>query len=143
MNYAQLHPCAECPFRKASLRGWLGEDRDPEELINSVLGLNPIGKNMFAGCEPMDFDCHVSTAKVLRDNEIEEGEVPLAFQSSVNHCVGAMLMLKARCKRPHNIVKSTMMDKDSATEPMILNREEFIAHHSPFKTTKTKAKKRI
>lgn len=130
MNYSQLHPCNECPFRKASMRGWLGEDEDPEELINNVLGLHSIGNGQFIGREPMDFDCHVSTEKVLEAEGIEDCRVPDHLVHKVNHCVGAMLMLKARCKRPHDIVKSAMMDKVSATEPMILNREEFIKHHT-------------
>ena len=136
MKFNQLHPCPECPFRKASLKGWLGEDKDAEKLINRVLGLQPCGK-VFVGFEPENFDCHVSTAAVLEAAGIENGFVPEELQHKVQHCVGAMLMLKARCKRPHDVVKSAMMDKVSATEPMILNREEFIQHH----TIKKKAKK--
>lgn len=130
MKYGQLHPCGECPFRKASIRGWLGENTgDAEETINEILGLRKMG-NVFIGCEPVDFDCHVSTKNVLDAAGIYDGYVPEESRDKIQHCVGAMLMLKARCKRPRDIVKSAMMDKVSATEPMILNREEFIRHHT-------------
>lgn len=85
---------------------------------------------VFVGKEPEDFDCHVSTARVLKAANLPGGEVPTELADSVEHCVGAMLMLKARCKRPHDRIKSKAMDKVSATEPMILNREEFIRHHT-------------
>lgn len=127
MNYDQRHPCAECPFRKDSLPGWLGEDTDPEKLINTVLGLVPIGEGQFIGKDPEDFDCHVSTAAVLEAAGVEE--ITPTLEPSVSHCVGALLLLKARCKRPFNRQKSAAMQEVSANVPMLGTREEFIEHH--------------
>lgn len=128
VNFNQKHPCSECPFRADSIRGWLGEDDDPEKLINAVLGLVPIGEGTFIGKDPEDFDCHMSTAKVLEAAGLED--LPPELEGAVEHCVGALLMLKSRCKRPHDRAKSFAMDKASENAPMLKTREAFIKHHS-------------
>lgn len=135
MNFNQVKPCAECPFRKDAVRGWLGEDRDPQELVDKVLGRVDIGGGVFIGCEPMNFDCHVSTAKVCEDLNIH-GTVPPEHEHLVSHCVGALLLLKATCKLPHDRVKAAMMNKVSSNVPMITTRDEFIAHHTITKKKK-------
>ncbi len=134
MKFSQRNPCAECPFRRFSPPGWLGpHGGKAETLINSILGLVPTG-NQFIGCEPANFPCHMDVTKIIAGieagGEACYGEVPDEYQDRLEHCVGALLMLKARCKRPHDRIKSLAMDLARASEPMILNREEFIAHHT-------------
>lgn len=129
MKYSQKNPCHECPFRKASIRGWLGEDTgSATELINKILGKHEIAPGLFVGCEPMDFDCHVDTKKWLEKHGLEE--VPPDCADEIQHCVGALLMLDADCKLPHNREKCDAMSRAKATEPMLLSRDEFITHHT-------------
>jgi hypothetical protein len=127
MQYEIKRPCRECPFRKASLPGWLGSDT-PQEVVDHVLGRQEIEPGLIVGGEPQDYACHMDVDRVMdregyeTDDEIQDDEV--------SHCAGALHFLKTSCKAPKDHEKSKAIDAVVATEPMLLNYHEFLKHHT-------------
>ena len=117
MLFTQKHPCSQCPFRKVSLPGWLG-DTTPQEFIETTLadGLMP---------------CHKTV-----DYENPNWKFHMIFpDSDVQHCAGARIFYRNRFKISRNplflmeeaegrVVEVEKSDKVFKTA------EEFIAHHN-------------
>lgn len=108
-----MKPCGDCPFRKASLRGWLGTFESPEEL-----------RRMAVSEEPMS--CHSATD----DAQTVFGDI------TETQCVGRLLFAAKSAKRFRHPVLAQMQkdverinDKDA-----ILGMLELCDHHKP--TTK-------
>lgn len=113
--------CNECPFRKNSLRGWLGPD-SPEEVIQKVHGEG-------------GYVCHMSIAgkPQMDDSGLVDG-------TKYGHqCIGAIQHASVSCKRYRQPdlekLRLELKDEDKSN---ILNYPEFIAHH----TLKLKGKRK-
>lgn len=104
--------CAECPFSKASLAGWLAD-----YTVSDLL--------MYMQFE-IPFPCHMAMPNHdISVNQIEakvlSGELPL--------CRGYMEMMKKSCKLPKKewlaeLLKTITLDENS------VNSMEFYNHHS-------------
>lgn len=73
-------PCAECPFRKTAVPGWLGPDK-PAEVIAQVHSEGGYG-------------CHMALEG--RKDANREGRHP---RETVEHCAGAMIHANVTHKR--------------------------------------------
>jgi hypothetical protein len=65
-------PCKECPFRKTSLKGWLGGELTAKQTHDMVLG-------------EADFACHKTRSKPL---------------DKMSRCKGSQIFLLNHCKLP-------------------------------------------
>lgn len=102
-------PCGECPFRKKSLRGWLGNWESPEEILSQA--------HSEAG-----LPCHTSYNSDGLHPELEEKEPHI--------CVGAL----QNCNMSFKIFvnpKLREIAKSVGKSDEILNSREFIQHHKP------------
>lgn len=133
MKYGLKRPCIECPFRVASLPGWLGPDTgDAAGMINGVAGRHEIAPGVFIGCEPANIACHKDASRLGRELDLAPDEaIPSEYAAEVQHCAGALLFLKTSCKLPRDREKIAAMDRVKAFEPMLRNVPEFLAHHGP------------
>lgn len=109
-------PCVDCPFRRSSLKGWLGETR-AREIIGGL-----------TGGEHQSFYCHKTT--VTSDTEEDSREVTEESQ----HCAGAAILLH-KTKQPNMAMRLGYCygDFDGAKleeQTEVFNTEiEFINHH--------------
>lgn len=116
MRFDLKQPCADCPFRKDCIRGWLGQVR-AEEITDALLAAP--GKT---------FACHKTTSFS------EEGEHEQ--HSDEQHCAGALLLVEA-VGFPNQMLQ--LAERLGARDPQRLDadaarlvfedRESFIAHH--------------
>jgi hypothetical protein len=100
-------PCAECPFRRASMAGWLG--RSPPEEFVQLIGFE----------YPMP--CHLSVDyedKKWRE-KWEAGEIGKL-------CRGALIYARNSCKRFDNRALPTL---PADRENFFSNPMEFVKHH--------------
>lgn len=102
-------PCAQCPWRRDSLRGWLGEDTPAD----------------FAATAESDerMPCHI-TVDYEREDWREQAD-------SAPRCAGRAVYLRNRCKVPRDreeaeFVRSVERDADN----VFTTAAAFIAHHS-------------
>lgn len=73
-------PCVECPFRRTSLPGWLGNHKTSKEIVDMI---------RFDGF----FPCHTQVNELIRrDVTFDEAVVRAA------HCVGALVFMNNTCK---------------------------------------------
>lgn len=74
-------PCAECPFLKKALPGWLGDDT-PQQVWAKVHGDNPFG-----------YPCHmdVDKVKIVADGNDWDHDTWREDPGSVEQCTGALL----------------------------------------------------
>lgn len=123
-------PCAECPFRKTSLKGYVGGHEDAIEIYD-LLSVD------------RKFPCHMQVTDIKNHllNELgDDGEDPLsmsddaAFEQACEeapHCTGAILFLNNSCKRSRNpeIVKlqNAMPDKDDS---VFQHLKDFLTYHN-------------
>ena len=98
-------PCDECPFRKKSLKGWLGGET-PQSTLDFVNG-------------EADFACHKTRHKE---------------ESAMSRCKGFLMFTRKMCKIPkYNKDLQTAVMKIDFKSPQldeILTRIEFIPHHT-------------
>lgn len=98
-------PCAACPFKEDSLRGWLGG-----ETVQSTLD--------FVNRE-VDFACHKTRHKK---------------EENMSRCKGYLLFMKKQCKLPKynkDLEKCVReIDYNEAQESNILSVPNFIKHHT-------------
>jgi hypothetical protein len=120
MKYGLKLPCAECPFRKDSIRGYLGPDTgNPSAFVNPAAGRVEIQKGVFVGCEPSDLACHMDIDREMAANG---GKKP--DPDHLQHCAGALHFLRLDCKMPHDREKCDAMDRVAANNkaiPMLRN----------------------
>lgn len=106
MKFNLKKPCIECPFRKASTRGWLGGET-VKDTYDQVMGEGP-------------FACHMTRHKRARD---------------MSRCRGSLLFMKKSCKLPkYDLKLKKELEVISHTDPhmnQILSNQEFHSYHSP------------
>ncbi|GAB4042646.1 DUF6283 family protein [Spirosoma litoris] len=99
-------PCNNCPFRKDSLEGWLGEYR-ARQIAQSATSDN-------------NFYCHKT---LIRD---DEGDTQIGINSQI--CAGSVL-LHQKEGRPNCYYR--FIDKEySGSELIFDSANDFIEHHS-------------
>ncbi len=132
MKYTLKTPCKECPFRKASLPGWLGPSTgNPEKYARYVLGSVEIEPEVYVGGEPNDTACHLSINNWLNHHKSNSDTVPTKHEHELEHCAGALHFLGTSCKQPRDSEKADAIDKvmENTKEPMIKHLPEFLTHH--------------
>lgn len=106
-------PCDECPFRKNSFAGWLG-NLTPEQTYEYVLN-------------EADFACHKTRHKKLNE---------------MSRCKGAQLFLLNHCKIPKFNMELKLALEQTEKEKHDLNLIlgfDFLSHHNKY-NKKTKQK---
>lgn len=105
-------PCAECPFSKQSVRGWLAD-----YTIDDLLMFNRFD---------VPFPCHMTMGK----GDIQTHEVAAAIQSGkMRLCRGYAEMMKKSCKQPRPEWLAAIVN-DITVGDDAMNTGEFIEHHT-------------
>lgn len=104
-------PCKECPFRKASLPGYLGEASG-----------NPI--HFLTTMERKPIPCHI---RINWEGEEAKFADALAWQRP---CIGSLQFMKNTCKLPWDKKYSAMRDEETRNSEVFETRHEFIDHHN-------------
>jgi hypothetical protein len=105
-------PCAQCPWRRTSLAGWLGNST-PQEF-------------MFQAESDVRMPCHVHVDYEREDWERQANTVP--------RCAGHAIFLRNRCKQPHEPgLRAFCATVERDTETVFQWPQEFIEHHSTLK----------
>ena len=119
MNFNLKSPCADCPFRRDSLHGWLGEDRAREIIRDTVLSDAP-------------FFCHKTTGAGQWSEDGDQYQASGAEQV----CAG-MLHLEHKCNAGGNFsVRLARMFKgfryeDLKNADLVFDTtNQFIRHHA-------------
>lgn len=103
-------PCNDCPFRKNSLAGWLGE-YSAQDLHMLVMSERPFPCHMTHADEDLDWD------------EAGTKENPL--------CAGALLFMKKSAKMPRDPELAKILKSfDYSGCDNILSVTEFYKHHT-------------
>lgn len=105
MRYDKRIPCKECPFRKDSIRGWLGPDT-PEEVIAQVHGEG-------------GYPCHMSTERAVKMEILYD---------DIQQCAGAVHHATAYFKlyRPGPLAQ---MQRRLEKKPYPVLGREFVQYH--------------
>ncbi len=115
MNQQLLRkPCNDCPFRKNSLKGWLG-------------GVSVQETIQIAHSE-YDFQCHKTR---VSEEDYEHEEDYLEAEEKIQHCVGRLLYAAKNFKmfRRKDLQELTdELEKENSMDN-ILNFKEFKEHH--------------
>ena len=114
MEYEARKPCKECPFRKASPKGWLGPD-SAQEVMDKV---NREG----------DYICHMTTAGKA---EID-GRGPLDTPG-LKYCTGSIMYANTNFKRYRDPERQKLQDEMSKMKcrtKVLRNAKEFMEHHT-------------
>jgi hypothetical protein len=109
-------PCKECPFRRNSVPGWLGDlSGQPEVFVDAI--------------DNTIIPCHM---RVEWDEEMEEN---LVIDGEQNPCIGALSFCKNSVKFPraarqkgtayYNLIKQAVENPD-----VFQWRNEFVKHHT-------------
>jgi hypothetical protein len=103
-----MKPCSDCPFRKKSIKGWLGEFENAEAIIKIAVSELP-------------FSCHKLSNDETNMLDINEPQ-----------CVGRLLFATKTAKIFRNQTLETLRQKAKADNPDndILGYRELKAHHS-------------
>jgi hypothetical protein len=109
MKFTKKVPCAECPFRKTAMRGWLGPDTAQEVMAKAH------GEG--------GYPCHMD---MVGQPKYPDGTVNC---TNVEQCAGAILHANASCKSYRDPDLRAMQDRLKGSECPILGRLEFLAHH--------------
>lgn len=100
--------CDQCPFRRLSAPGWLGENR-PEDFA-------------YIATEGQGIACH---SLVDQENEQRRRQQ----EKSAARCRGALVMMANSCKLPVS-KELAALRRTVQVDPAIFSHEqEFIAHH--------------
>lgn len=103
-------PCDECPFRRKSLPGWLGQ--------YSIKGIL-----QWFGFQ-MSFPCH----KTMTHNE----KGMHFWTPKERHCAGALIMLQ-KMKEPNMYMQNPKLFSGIEDRPDVFNNfDEFTEHHRKF-----------
>lgn len=95
-TYERKTMCAECPFRKASIRGWLGP-LTVDDLEQSVHGVNMGGT--FVG-DLGEMICHMDIQRMRDDAESWGEEIDDdVIAEEGQQCVGMIRYANSSCKR--------------------------------------------
>lgn len=109
MKFNKKAPCAECPFRKDAMAGWLGPDT-PEEVLTKVHSEG-------------GYPCHM-------DMEGKPTNKDGVDCTEVEQCAGAVLSANASCKtyRDPELWAMQLKLREGAPTP-ILDQFQFLKHH--------------
>lgn len=105
MKKDRTKPCAECPFKRHSLPGYLGAD-NPEDFIVKTMA-------------DMEMPCHMSV-----DYEDPAWEESL---DDAQQCAGSAIMFSNMCKRSRDPRRAKL---PADRETVFSRPEEFLAHHT-------------
>lgn len=104
-------PCGECPFRRASAAGWLGEHENAQEIITIIR-------------HDKRFPCHLQVNKNL-----EEGRDFLEASFEADHCVGALAFMNNTCKMSRNPSIAADQRVVGKREDVFASAAEMDLHH--------------
>lgn len=106
LTQATSKPCAECPFRKTSPRGWLGP-----WTVDSI---------MSTAFSEVGLACHMTVKQDGRDDP------------KVRACAGSLISANVSCKRfvAPNMVEMQEQLAGHADESKVLTQWEFREHHA-------------
>lgn len=103
-------PCPQCPFRRKSLAGYLGNS-DADEFVDSTVN------------QEEHMPCHLSVD--YEDPDWRETQLATAA-----HCAGSLIFLKNQCKLPHDEVLRKRMERVEKDTKKVFNwPHEFKEHH--------------
>lgn len=104
--------CRECPFRRASVPGWLGESsHDPKGFIAPHWNAD------------LPLPCHMTVNWESTSSQERAATAPL--------CFGLLTMMKNSCKSPRNPeLANTVRGMERNTDEFFGFIQEFIAHHA-------------
>ena len=106
-------PCNECPFRRASAPGYLG-DASPAEFIEAALSEHHM-------------PCHCSI-----DYEKEDWISEQYPQSSF--CAGSLIFLRNTCKLPMDpILREARVTVEQDSKNVFGHKGQFLEHHLKFR----------
>jgi hypothetical protein len=106
--------CKQCPFRKDSIAGWLGEaSHQPEEFLATI--------------ENSPIACHMTVDWEEDDRRIDE-EI-----ENAPACLGSLQFHKNSCKQPKDRQYANLVEVVDKNEEVFNWRHEFIKHHSETK----------
>jgi hypothetical protein len=115
MKFDKKSPCSECPFRKTSIRGWLGPD-DEKQVLSKVHGEG-------------GYPCHMDLTKAP---VITKGpNAGYLDTSDTQQCAGAIIHanLSHKCYRDPELRAHQDRLEGCAHEKDVLNLREFLEHH--------------
>jgi hypothetical protein len=105
-------PCNQCPFRRNSLPGYLGEaSYNPEEFLQTI--------------EHSPIPCHR-----LVDWSADDSQIQAELMKFEHPCIGALQFLKNSCKLPHDSKYIELRNSMEQNENVFQFRHEFINHHN-------------
>lgn len=104
-------PCPECPYRKTSLRGWLGESWSNPQRFLTQLDI------------PQLHPCHMS---VEWDSDEIEDEIDLDDKPI---CAGAIHFMNNSFKRSRYPEVLVLQEKLGKSDEVFKNTMDFIQHH--------------
>lgn len=110
MNHCKK-PCSDCPFRKNSLPGWLGDYENAQDLHNLVM------------TQEAPFPCHLTH---------EDEDISFTEAGNEDHplCAGALLYMRKAFKLPRNkVIAEISKSLDIKEMENILSVPEFFKHH--------------
>lgn len=104
--------CDDCPWRKNSLKGWLG-DQDPELFTDIIKSGSKL-------------PCHKTQKKQMNLNELDEDD-------SILHCRGSLITMKNNCIRSRNEKIAKLQDKIEQDPNFFKTLKDFEKYHKdPF-----------
>lgn len=99
-------PCKQCPFRRTSLPGYLGEaSYDPESFLQSI--------------EHSPIPCHLTVNWEEKHPDVSKSPV----------CIGSLQFHKNSCKQPRNVEYGVMVMNSTKNKDVFNWKIEFIKHH--------------
>ena len=107
-------PCNDCPFRRNSLPGWLGNHESSEE-ITDILNLD------------LKFPCHMHVNFLMG-----EDESLMSFEeacSQARHCVGGLAFMNNKCKLSQDKEIAALQKEVGKRDDCFAMANEMIRHH--------------
>lgn len=111
-------PCAQCPFRRTSLRGYVGGHSNVSEITNLVWN-------------DRKFPCHMDVTRILEKQHIADTgeELPIAVVDEAQHCAGALALLNNAYKRSRDKSVSAAQKLIGKRADVFNRPEEMQAYH--------------
>lgn len=104
-------PCKDCPFKKTSLAGWLGNQK-PENIISYLE-------------QDHEFPCHNTIPKGSNLVSAEEAK----NSETMQHCAGALIMHKKSCKRSRDSKVAQWQSDIKSDDDVFSHKSQFLDHH--------------
>lgn len=127
------HPCMECPFRKKSLKGYIGGHASPQEIVDIVMA-------------DVKFPCHMQVNAVSnqleRDDEMPHPEAFDIALAAAGHCTGSLIFMNNICKLSRDRAVVSLQDKVGRSEDVFDRPEAMVKYHTMKRPSRGKKKKR-